>query len=87
MNGEPLIENQQPKHSDCFRTMAARIDRNPSEFGGACVIVPPGGGDPIEFLVLDPKGDLSHFYASIQTKLQVQLEELKDKQRGLQAWR
>lgn len=87
MNGEPLIEPAPGKHADRFRTMAERIDRNPSEFGGACVIVPPGGGDPIEFLVVDPKGDLAQFFSTIQTKLAMQLEGLKDKQRSLQQWR
>jgi hypothetical protein len=87
MNGEPLIEKPPATQAERFRVMAARIDRNPAEFGGACVIVPPGGGDPIEFLVVDPKGDLAHFYSSIQTKIQVALEELKDKSRQLQGWR
>lgn len=87
MNGEPLIEQPPGKHSDRFRTMAERIDRNPSEFGGACVIVPPGGGTPIEFLVVDPNADLAQFYSTIQTKLQMQLEELKDQQRNLRGYR
>jgi hypothetical protein len=87
MNGEPLIQPSPGKHSDRFRTMAERIDRNPSEFGGACVIVPPGGGDPIEFLLVDPNSDLAQFYATIQSKLQMQLEALKDKQRSLHSYR
>jgi hypothetical protein len=86
-DGQPLIEALDRKLADRFRAMADRIERNPAEFGGACVIVPPGSVDPIEFLVVDPKGDLAQFYSTIQTKLQLQLEELKDQQRRLQGFR
>jgi hypothetical protein len=87
MNGEPLIENQQPKHSDTFRAMAERIDRNPTEFGGACVIVPPGGGDPIEFLLVDPKSDVAQFFGTLQSKIAVVLEEMRSSASRQQTWR
>lgn len=80
MNGEPLIEDKQPKHSDRFRAMAERIDRNPSEFGGACVIVPPGGGEPIQFLLVDPKSDVAQFFGTLQSKIAVVLEEMRSQQ-------
>ena len=44
-DGQPLIERPDQKLAERFRAMAGRIERNPSEFGGACVIIPPGGGE------------------------------------------
>lgn len=69
--------------------MAERIERNPSEFGGACVIIPPGGGEGIEFLLIDSKGDIAQFMGTIKAKLEVYLEELRaQQQRGpQQMWR
>lgn len=87
MNGEPLIKPSAGKHSDTFRSMAERIDRNPSEFGGACVIVPPGGGDPIEFLLVDPKSDISQFFGTLKSKIEVMLEEIRGQASRQQTWR
>ena len=88
MNGEPLIEKPDAKVSDRFRAMADRIERNPSEFGGAVVIVPPGGGDPIEFLLVDPKSDLGQFFGTLKAKIELQLSELQDRARAQQqGWR
>ncbi len=80
MNGEPLIEH--PSISIRFDEMAKKIRHNeaPNLSIGACVIVPPGGGDPIEFLLIDSKSDLAQFYSAIMTKIQVQLEEMKNQQ-------
>lgn len=84
--GQPLIERPDLKISERFRAMADRIERNPSEFGGAVVIVPPGGGEPIEFLLIDAKGDAGQFYGAVTTKIQVVLEELKAHQQGQGAY-
>ena len=84
--GQPLIERPDLKISERFRVMADRIERNPSEFGGAVVIVPPGGGEPIEFLLIDAKGDAGQFYGAVTTKIQVVLEELKAHQQGQGAY-
>ena len=78
-----------------FQSMALRIKHclgaasGAVAFGGACVIVPPGNSaEPIEFLLLDPKGDLAQFYSAIQSKIQLQLEDLREKQRVQQGqWR
>lgn len=86
MNGEPLIENQQPKHSTAFTAMAERVERNLAEFGGACVIVPPGGGTPIEFLLIDPKSDIAQFYGALKTKIDMQLEELRSQAARQPQW-
>lgn len=85
MNGEPLIERPDLKISERFTAMAERIARNPTEFGGACVIVPPGGGDPIEFLLVDSKGDMGQFLGTIKAKLEVYMEELRGAQQQ-QGW-
>lgn len=83
MNGEPLVESKEKQLADAFRKMADRIEHNAgSEFGGACLIVPPfNGGDPIEFLLLGPKPDLAQFYSTIQTRIQMVLQEIQEKQR------
>ncbi len=88
MNGsQPLIERPDLKLAERFRAMADRIERNPSEFGGACVVIPPGGGEGIEFLLIDAKGDVAQFFGAILTKVQVVMEEMKDQQRRLQPFR
>ena len=86
-DGQPLIETPIIRVAEKFRAMADRIDRNPSEFGGACVIIPPGGGEGIEFLLIDAKGDIAQFFGAILTKVQVVMEEMKDQQRRLQPFR
>ena len=83
----PLIERPDQKLAERFRAMADRIERNPQEFGGACVIIPPGGGEGIEFLLIDVKGDMAQFYSAIQTKIQIVLKEMEDQQRRLQGYR
>jgi hypothetical protein len=86
-DGQPLIERPDLKLAERFRAMADRIERNPSEFGGACVIIPPGGGEGIEFLLIDAKGDVAQFFGAVMTKVQVVMEEMKDQQRRGQQWR
>lgn len=87
-DGQPLVERPDQKIAERFRVMAEWIERNPAEFGGACVIVPPGGGEGIEFLLIDARGDVSQFFGAVTTKVQVMLEELKERQRHrLQGYR
>lgn len=71
-----------------FRKMAEQIEHNAGAgFGGACVIVPPAnGGEPIELLMLDPKGDIAQFYATIQSRITVLLQKLEDQQRVAQGY-
>ena len=82
MNGQPLVEKKESDVSGRYRAMADRLDHNATDtFGGACVIIPPaGGGDPIELLMLDSKGDPAQFWATISTRIQIVLEDLKVKQ-------
>ena len=77
-----LVEKKPDGHSERYRLMADRIDHNAdATFGGAVVIIPPtGGGDPIELLMLDARGDPGQFWSTIMTRIQIMLEELKLKQ-------
>lgn len=65
--------------SSCFRKMAERIDHNAdSRFGGAAVIVPPQqGGDVIELLILDEKGDPAQFWGTILTRAQLEVGRIE----------
>jgi len=64
-----------------FTQMATRIDHNTdSNFGGAAVIVPPAqGGEKIELLMLDAKGDPAQFWGTILTRAQLELKAIDDK--------
>ena len=81
MNGEPLVEQKQHETSVRYRLMAERLDHNiGAPFGGSCVIIPPaGGGDPIELLMLDSKGDPAQFWGTILTRAQLELKAIDDK--------
>jgi len=84
-------ETQAPTKDEPFRKMADRIERNKDDgFGGACVIVPPeGGGDPIEILIVVPKGgkmDLVQFYSTISSRIATTLEELNQQMQVAQGF-
>ena len=70
-----------------FEQMAKRIAHNRASetaggFGGAAVIIPPAdGGEPIEFLIDDAKGDPALFYSTLLTRVQFALKEIEDRQR------
>lgn len=80
---EPLVERPEPKTSEPFSEMARAIIHNAGQgFGGAVVIVPPaGGGEPIELLLLDSSADVSQFFATVQSRISIRLQNLDDKQR------
>lgn len=55
-----------------FHAMGERIVRiDQSEFAGAAVIVPPGAGEPIAFLIADPAPDLVQFWSSVKTRVEI----------------
>jgi hypothetical protein len=75
---QPLVESRGIAPATRFSAMADRIkhmEASPTAggFGGAVVIVPPSGGEPIEILMLDPHADLAMFWSTIMTKIQMQL--------------
>lgn len=74
---QPLIEpaNNSPQAiANAFRTMADKIERNAADtFGGAVVIVPPGGGDPVHLLILDSQQDLAMFWGNLKAKCDIAL--------------
>ncbi len=62
--------------ADPFTKMAERIVHNEdAKFGGACVLVPPGGGKAVELLVLDAAEDEGQFWATIMTRIQMAITE------------
>ena len=84
----PLIERNVADAAAAFRRMADRIEHNKeSTFGGACVIIPPaGGGDPVEFLVLDATGNPAQFWGVASSRIQQVLADLQETQRNLQTF-
>jgi hypothetical protein len=84
-DGAPPVES--PKTSDLFRRMADQIDRNDSvSFGGAYVICPPDGGEPIELLMLKSK-DVAQFWGAVDAMVKMVMSDLDDKSRNQQAFR
>ena len=66
--------------ADPFNLMAARIVHNAdAHFGGACVLVPPGGGKALELLMLDAAEDEGQFWATILTRIQNAIHEADQK--------
>lgn len=75
---QPLVENRDADPAKNFAAMAEKITHMRAAyaatgFGGAVVIVPPGTGDPIELLMLDPHADLAMFWGTIRTKIDILL--------------
>ena len=73
--------------AEFFTDMANRIGRiNGQEFAGAAVIVPPGGGDPITLLLVDPKQDIVQFFATVKSRVEIVtgavMEAARDQQSG-----
>jgi hypothetical protein len=66
--------------SEAFRAMDQRIQLNVhNAFGGAVVIVPPGGGKAIELLMLDAAEDEGQFWATILTRIQTAIHDSDQK--------
>jgi hypothetical protein len=70
-----------PDIAQVFDDMAARIRLNESsEFAGAFVIVPPGGGEKA-LLILDNSQKPEVFWGLLQTTAALALAEIDDRQR------
>lgn len=84
-------EPKQLDYAEPFSQMAERIKRNPapgSTYGGSFVIIPPpGGGEPMETLILDASADPAQFLMWLSAKITNELEKLKDQARGQAAYR
>jgi hypothetical protein len=82
MEGEYVSQNESPDYSEPFDEMAASIKHNKGQgFGGACVIVPPGGENTISLLLLDGAQDPAQFFALVKTKCEIALNAIDDKHR------
>lgn len=75
-----MNEQKPPTDADRFHKMGERIAHNAgvSQFGGAAVIIPPGGGEPIEVLILDSQGDVAQFWGTIKGRIAMVLQNLED---------
>ena len=87
-DGQPLIERPPHGASVILRRLADQIDKmNADTFGGVAVVVPPAdSGEPIEFLIIDPKKNAAQFYATIQTRISNEIANLETLQRQAQAF-
>ena len=72
-----------PTEATRFLVMADQIERNAaSVFGGAAVIVCPGGAiPPIELLMLDASGDPAQFLGTLLTRIQTTLKDMDEQAR------
>ena len=74
--------------ADAFRAMAEKIKHNGiNEFGGAVVIVPPQGGEPLHLLILDSQQDVAMFWGNLKAKCGIALASIDQQQRNQQAFR
>lgn len=71
-----------------FTAMAERIAKiDPKDFGGAVVIVPPGGGEAsVEFVLSDPAPVLAQFYTTAQSRLELAAAQAKDAEIQAAPW-
>ena len=86
-DGQPLIERAPHGAAAILRRVADQIDKmNADTFGGVAVVVPPAdSGEPIEFLIIDPKKNAAQFYATIQTRITNEIAGLETQQRNMSA--
>lgn len=75
-----MNDQKLPTDADRFHKMGDRISHNVgvAQFGGAAVIIPPGGGEPIEVLILDSQGDVAQFWGTIKGRIAMVLQSLED---------
>lgn len=65
-----------------FAAMARAIESAAGPFGGAVVVVPPGGEKTISILISDSNGDPAFFFATIHSKLKIVIDEIASKPTG-----
>jgi len=88
---DPMIygpdgQQRTPAHEQAallFDAMAKRVRHNQdSTFGGCFVIVPPeSGGDAMDTLILDNKGNPAQFWMILQARSKMELEKLEAQER------
>lgn len=76
-----LVERREIKPADPFSDMAERVERNGDDhFGGAAVIVAPDG-KVISLLMVDDSKDQAQFWATIKTRVQLEMQAMSEVQR------
>lgn len=62
--------------------MADKIDLNDiASFGGAFVVVSPGGSANVETLIIDPTQNAAQFWGILMTRAQLALQQIQDEER------
>jgi hypothetical protein len=82
-----MSDTPEPRdNAEPFSRMANRIRHNVTEgFAGAFVIVPPGGGDPIEVLILEAAANEAVIWGQIKARIEMKLADIEDQQRRTQS--
>ena len=63
------------RYGDLFRQMAERIDRaTEDEFAGAMLLVPPGEGEPLAMLLVDPQQKAEIFWFSAKNRVDTEAD-------------
>ena len=76
-----LVERPAPDNGIPFAAMAERVRHNAdARFGGAAVLVPPGGDEMVELLVLQISEPIV-FWATLKSMVQQRLDALEQAQR------
>lgn len=66
-----------------FDDMAERIRaQREGEFAGAVLIVPPGDGEPMEFLSIERNPNAGHFWNAAKARMDIAHAELMERERG-----
>lgn len=70
-----------------FEEMAARIERLAAgDFSGAVVLVPPGDGEALVMLNVDPSQNAAHFWNAAKARIEVAYAEFAEAQRVGDPW-
>lgn len=65
-----------------FDEMAKRVRAAPEgEFAGAVLIVPPGDGEPMEFMSVEPRPNPAHFWNGAKARLDIAHAEVLERER------
>lgn len=63
------------RYGDLFREMADRIDRaTEEEFAGAMLLVPPGEGEPLAMLLVDPQQKAEIFWFAAKNRVDAEAD-------------
>lgn len=87
-DGQPLVEDKDASPALPFETMARKVAENIGNgFGGAFVIVPPLGGEPVDMLLIKDGSDPAVFWSLVKTHAEMAIAQVdEERQRGAGGW-